>query len=813
MRVIPLVVLISLSSLVLGGRALASGAFPAHHEAFAPPLQSLPQDLPYGFKGRALDLYGDGRAELVTGLWDENTDDAYVQIRKFGHSLWETDSVSLLHIKRPADGYSPNAVAAADLNGDGWLDLVVPLGDSVVVLPGVAPGVFGAPIDVAYAPEVGGVAVADFDGDGVLDLAVSLSVDRRVRILHGVSPYSFLQIAEFPTHARPYDVFVRDWNGDGKPDVLVSADTSSTILMNDGAGSFQATEVATSQARPAGDFNGDGHEDLISRSGVFLGRGDGSFQNVLPLSGLASVAAADLDGDGRLDLIGVMSGTPAQMWVRRGHGDGSFEAPTYHPYARGLLGETLAADFDGDGHIDVGEAGARGTDLVMFGLGNGLFPEPLPVAINSPISFVRKGEFGSHTGRDLLVVSRASNSMALLHSTGLATWSAPDTIALPGTPVAYGPKIADLNGDGLDDVVLGYTDQPFVSYWLTDANGHFGPRNDLGASNLATLDVALGDIDHDGAVDILIQPGYSQGLSQNMIWYRNRGNGQFDYRVLTYQGFGSLQIRDLNGDGIPDLAMMSGSYGISVVLGPIVFGTPVDFTPPAPYFAQKFVIGRFDSDSIPDLVLTNSGGGAWFFRGNGDGFIFNPAVGVPVATLGMDAYTADLDGDGRDEIVNGTTVTRFKPDGTVDDVFGFAVTAGAGSGTSAALDVDGNGTLDLVGSGAGDLSLRVMLNKAGTQTLGVRPPAGGPHRLALAPTANPCGTSVRVRLASASAEPVTLELLDVLGRRLHVAVARPGAGNSIDVDLGATANLPAGVYLVRARQHQVSAVTRAIVIH
>ena len=811
MRVIRLVVLISLSSLVLGGRALASGAFPAHHEVFGSPLQNGP----YVLKGRALDLHGDGRAELVTGLWDEFTDDAYVQIRRFGHSLWEADSVSLLLIKGPTGGYAPYAVAAADLNGDGLLDLVVPLEDSVVVLPGVAPGVFGAPIDVAHAPDVGGVAVADFDGDGVLDLAVSLSVDRRVRILHGVSPYSFVQSAEFPTHAHPYDVFVRDWIGDGKPDVLVSADTASTVLMNDGAGSFQATEVATSQARPAGDFNGDGHEDLISPSGVFLGRGDGSFQNVLPLSGLVSVAAADLDEDARLDLIGVVSGTPAQMWVRRGRGDGSFEPPTYHAYARGGLGETLAADFDGDGHVDVGEAGVRGTDPVMFGLGNGSFPEPWPVAISSPISFVRKGEFGSHTGRDLLVVSRASNSMALLHFTGLATWSAPDTIALPGTAVAYGPKIADLNGDGLDDVVLGYTNQPFVSYWLTDANGHFGPRIDLGASNLATLDVALGDIDHDGRVDILIQPGYSQGLSENLFWYWNRGNGQFDYRALPYEGFGSLEIGDLNGDGIPDLAMINVgppySYGIAVVLGPIVFGTPANFWPPQVFFGQKFVVGRFDGDNIPDLVLQNYS--AWYFHGNGDGS-FGPGVGLPGAVaLGMDAYTADLDGDGREEIVSGTSVTRFKPDGSVDGVFTFAVTAGGGSGTSVAADVDGNGTLDLVGSGARDLSLRVMLNKAGKQTLAVRPPAGGPHRLALAPTANPCGRSVRVRIASASAEPVTLELLDVQGRRLHVAVARPGAGDSIDVDLGATAGLPAGVYLVRARQHQASAVTRAIVIH
>ena len=803
--------LISLSSLALVGRALASGAFPAHHEVFSPPSSLFG---PLGAGGLALDLDGDGRAELVTGLLDE-TDTSYVQIRRFGHSLWEPSSTSLIFIKGPANGYAPGAVAAVDMNGDGSLDLVVPMADSVVVLPAVTPGVFGAPIDVAYAPDVRGVAVADFDGDGILDLATSLYADRRVRILHGVSPWSFVQVAEYPTHANPLDVFVRDWNGDGRPDVLVGADTASTVLLNDGAGGFQASEVATANAQPAGDLNGDGHEDLVSCTGVFLGSGDGSFQNVLPLTGFLSVAVGDLDEDGRLDLIGITSATPTQMSIQRGRGDGSFEAATFLPYARGLLNQTIAADFDGDGHVDVAEPGWRSTDRVMFGLGNGSFPMPRAVPINSPIGQVKKGEFGSHTGRDLLTVNTAK-SMALLHATGLATWSVPDTIALPGTPVAYGPKIADLNGDGLDDVVLGYTDQPFVSYWLTDANGHFGPRTDLGTSNFATLDVALGDIDHDGRVDILIQPGYIQGLSQNLIWYGNRGNGQFDYHTLPFQGFGSLEIRDLNGDGIPDLAMINTGppyeYGIAVVLGPIVFGTPANFWPPLPEirFAQKFVVGRFDGDDIPDLVLMN-GLGAWLFHGSGNGS-FSPAVGIPGASFGLSAYTADLDGDGRDEIVDGTRVARFRSDGSLDGNFTFAVLASGSSG-STALDADGNGFLDLVSSGPADLSLRVMLNKAGTQTLGVPPPASPTPRLALAPTVNPCGRSVRVRLASASAERVTMELLDVQGRRLRETVARPVAGGAVEVDLGPTARFPSGVYLVLARQGQALAVTRAIVVH
>ena len=803
-------ILVSLAALALAGRALASGAYPAHHEVFTPAGLGDP----WGFEGRVLDLDGDGRAELVAGLWDNFGDNSYVQIRRFGHSLWEPASVSEIFIKGPANGYVPMAVAAADMNGDGSLDLVVPMEDSLVVLPAVTPGVFGAPIDVAYAPDVGGVAVADFDGDGIQDLATSLYLDRRVRILHGVSPWSFVQVAEFPTHAEPLDVFVRDWNGDGKPDVLVGADTASTVLLNDGAGGFQASEVATWNAQPAGDLNGDGHEDLISRKGVFLGGGDGSFQPVLALTGLASVAVGDLDEDGRLDLIGVTAANPAQMSIQRGRGDGSFEAATYRLCTRGGLNQTLLADLDGDGHVDVAELGRTGTDAVSFGLGNGSFPEPMPVPINSPIRQVKKGEFGSHTGRDFLIVGASANSMGLLHSAGLATWTVADTIALPGTPDAYGPKIGDLNGDGLDDIVIGYTDQQFVSYWLTDSNGHFGPRTDLGI-NYPALDVALGDIDNDGAADILIQT-YSAGLTPPMIWYRNHGNGQFDYHTLPFDGFGSLEIRDLNGDGIPDLAMINTgppySYGIAVVLGPIVFGTPSKFWPPVVFFAQKLVVGRFDGDNIPDLALAN-GAGVWYFHGNGDGS-FGPGVGLTgAAAFGQKAYTADLDGDGRDEIVTGTSVTRFKPDGSLDGAFAFAVVAGFGSGASTVLDVDGNGFLDLVGSGSGDLSLRVMLNRAGPQTLGVRPPAGPPSRLALAPTANPCGRSIRVRLASASAERVTVELLDVQGRRLHETVARPVAGGVVEVDLGPAARISPGVYLVLARQGQASAVTRAIVVH
>jgi hypothetical protein len=808
MRLILVVVVVFAAGLSLlpAAPASASGAYPGYYE-FYPSSSGYIED---GWYARAADLDHNGRDELITGWSDYGTNGSYIQIRTFGGAIWELSQRTILQLASTI-GYNPGRVAVADLDHDGDLDLIVPLADSLYLVPTITAASFGPPSRL-YIPGLSGVAAADFDHDGIVDLAVSLYSPSRVQILRGTGPFSFEGIGEYPTHGSPDNVDVADFNGDGIPDVLVGADTASTVLVGDGTGGFSATEIPLKYAASAGDLNGDGFDDVISTSASCLSAGDGSFQPPVAFPALIAVVTTDLDEDGRPDLVGIKLVSPGTlMSVQHGLGDGTFGQAALYPYCRGGTQTFVAGDFDGDGHHDVAQPSRHGTDGVMFGLGNGLFQGPRVVPSGMAGGSLKAGEFGSHTGKDLLIVRSVANSMGIMHRTGLAQWSLPDTVALPGIPGAGGPEVADLNADGRDDVVLAYDNLAVVSYWLTDATGHLGPRVDLPEPDAVynkTIEIAVGDVDGDGDADILYQP---EGIP--LGWYRGAGDGTFTYNgTLPYfAALGNLEIRDLNGDGLPDLAMMNGNYGIRVVLAsaPGVFGPYTDLAAPFPYFAQHFVVGRLDGDATLDLALSQGAlntGPTWLFHGNGNGTFAAP-VGLPrEAGFGWDAYTRDLDGDGRDEIIGGPGYMSLNPDGTFAGAVNFGV-----PGWSVALDADDNGSLDLV-MASPELSLKVLLSKAGTQVLGVTPPRTGPSSIVLTALRNPSRGEIVVRLSSSRAGPASLELFDLQGRRLGASTANTTPAMPRTVTLRHAGALPPGVYLVVARQADRVASTRVTVL-
>ena len=305
-------------------------------------------------------------------------------------------------------GGFPSSVTVGDFNGDGKQDIAVlnqcaspqdcthgVLG----VLLGNGNGTFQS---VVTGPVTGiglvGLEVADFNGDGKLDLAfVSCCLDQTsgsVNVLLGNGDGSFRSQVVYSTgdpDAR--SVTVGDFNGDGKIDLAVAngncvqpspsdqsicATGSVGVLLGNGDGTFQAAVRYSSVddysiAVATGDFNGDGKLDLAVGNvkcedvngrclipgsiSVLLGNGDGTFGAAVtyssgndawpPLQGSNSIAASDLNGDGRLDLV--LSGRDVLL----GNGDGSFQAAqSYNPTGVQAHSEVVA-DFNGDGKPDL----------------------------------------------------------------------------------------------------------------------------------------------------------------------------------------------------------------------------------------------------------------------------------------------------------------------------------------------------------------------------------------------------------------------------------------------------------------------------
>jgi hypothetical protein len=298
------------------------------------------------------------------------------------------------------------SLAVGDFDRDGNLDLAaVTDSSSVQVLRGHGDGTFTAVGNYPVAgPEasLSSVSIGDFNGDGLLDLGVTSNVyvqdgfdpyygpwghfEDSVHVLVGNGDSTF----SGPNTTPLGDGFlwkptVADFNGDGIDDIAAPiTDTGGVkVAFGDAGGFFQGPTVLSSSypsAVASADLDGDLDADLViasSSSGVsvWLGDGAGGFGSpefYAPGAGPLSATLADVNGDGKLDIVTTSytrnaAGTDTSYTgVLLGKGDGTFHSPIYQYLDPGPGATTLtAADFDGDGRTDVALASVDFTGVVF----------------------------------------------------------------------------------------------------------------------------------------------------------------------------------------------------------------------------------------------------------------------------------------------------------------------------------------------------------------------------------------------------------------------------------------------------------------
>lgn len=314
------------------------------------------------------DLNGDGRPDFI--VLSGETDALLVLLGQPGPKLATAPPVEI------AAGKSASDFALGDLNQDGKLDLAVSHHDTdeVWLFFGDGRGGFRSPekIQVPVSkPHCHALEAADLNGDGHLDLVFTEADANSVWLLLGDGRGKFAPApgTPIPTDRHPYVVRVADFNRDGHPDLATPNwfGKSLDVLLGDGTGRFRAAPAGRVRglqqpsALAAGDLSGDGFPDLVVGNNgahglqIFVGDGKGGFRKGAELDPAAPCfgpVLADLNGDGKLDVLATSTGDAQTLsyWINRG--DGKFGPAQTLPCPNGA--NTLqVADANGDGLPDL----------------------------------------------------------------------------------------------------------------------------------------------------------------------------------------------------------------------------------------------------------------------------------------------------------------------------------------------------------------------------------------------------------------------------------------------------------------------------
>lgn len=582
------------------------------------------------------------------------------------------------------------------------------------------------------------IAAGDLNHDGVDDL-VLLNYGGTYEVRLNTGNGGFLPSVLYKSTSPELDisyVLLVDINHDAHLDCLVKGSTPGPnptsilcVRLGNGTGalgSLASFDMGWGSTLQSGDLNGDGNPDVAqirNISGLYhfsirFGDGTGSFGPLVSFPAVTNpgnTIIADFNVDGVMDIattgadVTLTNGFAAFFY---GTGGGNFAPPATLPMGS-WVAPCAAADVNEDGMADfVANYHSNNAVLLRTSQGGGNFGSIINIPAVSPSSRFLVADVNRDQHIDIIHFASASTKLRL--GNGDTTFGA--QYSTLGAYATYGGTLAEINGDGIPDIVeFGFGTQSTIDQALTilagDGFGSFGCITVFGGFERA---IALADLNHDGNLDVV-----TAQFSNNSINIRLANNILgFTTSSIVSVGMGPIIVKlgDFNRDGKLDaVTFNSNSHDITILRGDGAGGFVVTETILLGYDTFGLQIVDVNDDDLVDLVVGNtSNGGISVHLGDGIGGFRIPKH-YPFASFQyIRIYPGDVNLDGNIDFA----ASHFQGawlrynNGSGGFAAGVKITTTSSDGTWIG-DANGDGAPDyLINPGAGleDINLYVRFN-------------------------------------------------------------------------------------------------------